>query len=494
VRNSSEFDEVTNLDVKASVDALAGSASAHFNVDTQNTFDETSINVVVKAFTDYGWYGMEAQPLQLSDDAKALRDSDPKGFEETCGSRYVALEHRASSAGILISIANVRQSFKQKFEVDASANGGGLGMSGSASSKFSDELKTALTQNRVSFQVFSTGGDGFGSLGEVVKGLSGQSDPLSTITSGLANFLSTFGKKNAALYSFSVTSMAKFGWNESAVEPWSDQKETQLREIVRQYRRLTDALSNAQNFQAGGVWKEAVCSLTNCTPAFIQVLSDTTELQEQQQKLRDAYDSCKVSKQIKTCTIPAMPPAMSDSIRRFETPAPPEAPFLLTTLATPTTSQTLAGNEARAVLNAPANLRTQVLHQFASAADDFQVCLCIRGTYLDTMKLTYLTAKQFEAGSDDSVCYNPGEYDVFVEGKASQVIWSYKKDDRDGAITKIENWMAGFTKDGGKCNGSGTFYLIINDGLGRKFRLPLFDADFTSEGGKVTSVQETYDY
>jgi hypothetical protein len=46
-----------------------------------------------------------------------------------------------------------------------------------------------VEDHRVSFQVFATGGAGFGRLGDVVKGLAGQADPMKAIMDGLAKFL-----------------------------------------------------------------------------------------------------------------------------------------------------------------------------------------------------------------------------------------------------------------------------------------------------------------
>jgi hypothetical protein len=139
---------------------------------------------------------MAANPEpELTKRAQSLLKSNPTDFVNTCGTRYVSMEHRASAAGVVISITSVKQTWKQKFLSDVSGGYDGVAMSASASAKFSDELKSALTQHRVNFHVFATGGDGFGELGEMCKGLAKQDDPMDSLASGLPAFLKPSERK-----------------------------------------------------------------------------------------------------------------------------------------------------------------------------------------------------------------------------------------------------------------------------------------------------------
>jgi hypothetical protein len=49
VSNKKETSEAANLDITASADFMGGSANAHFNLDTNETYDESTVNVVVNA-------------------------------------------------------------------------------------------------------------------------------------------------------------------------------------------------------------------------------------------------------------------------------------------------------------------------------------------------------------------------------------------------------------------------------------------------------------
>ena len=304
VRDTSELLSATNLDIKASADIMGGSASAHFNVNSEGTFDQDSITVVVKAVTDFGWTGMDAssEPHLTSSAEKLIDQKHFKAFAERCGSRYVALDHRVSSAGVIISISSVKQSWKQEFEAEASGSYGGSGMSASASVKFASKLKEAVSKGDMSFQVVATGGKGFGSLGEVMKGLSAQPDALQAIYAGLGKFLQDFGKENAALYSFSVGTMEKFGWDPSSELSWTDAQETQLQAIALRYRETNEAINHAENFLTGGPWRQAQNVLSpvryNSDDDYRTVVTDAKEYQK---TISKAFEDCKKISDVRRC-------------------------------------------------------------------------------------------------------------------------------------------------------------------------------------------------
>ena len=316
VRSSEEFTFAANIDSKASAQALGGSADSHFQVDTHSGFSQTSVNVLVSATTDFDRWGLEP-PVELTPDAKALLKY-PRRFEQVCGSRYVAIERRASSVSVLISVAAVTQSWKHSFEMENSGSYGEDGMSASARMKFSAELKRALASDRVEFQVFATGGSGLGGLKDTMPTLAGQPNPLDSISKGLTTFLGDFNSENPAAYSFDVASMQHLGWDPSGVEPWTDLKEANLRSIASLYLEVTDEINNIKDYQSGGRWRRAIRD-----PIESQVTKQLPDLLAYQHSLAEAHKSCMESTARNDCPFTHLDSPSLTLANKFRTPSPP---------------------------------------------------------------------------------------------------------------------------------------------------------------------------
>src|SRR5580704_5601464 len=105
------------------------------------------------------------------------------------------------------------------------------------------------------------------------KGLAKQDDPMDSLASGLTAFLKTFGKRNAAIYSFTATSMDKFGWDPASDVPWSNEKQSQLLLLISEYKGVNERIQHAEQFSEGenSEWRKAVCEST-CAPVFVKGL------------------------------------------------------------------------------------------------------------------------------------------------------------------------------------------------------------------------------
>lgn len=497
VANAQDVSNASNLDIRASAEFLGGSASEHFNLNTSENFSEMSINVVVNAVTDYGQWGMAPSPEpRLTERAQSLLKSNPPEFARTCGTRYISMERRASAAGVLISISSVKHSWKEAFMQEASGGYGAGGMSASASVKFSSELKTALEEHRVSFQVFSTGGDGFGSLGEMCKGLTGKEDnPMDVIASGLDSFLKTFGKSNAAIYSFSASPMEYFGWDASRDLPWTDTKSQELLSIVDEYRRIGETIENAEQFtDPDSAWHRAICDESPCYPASVALeTSLIQDAKEFQSSLKDAYNTCTTKQDMASCPVPSIPPKLIIFVRDFSTPPPPVVQFRVSArinlapgehFNSSNWPQTVSGVRARAVLNSPEDLRLKVLQSFVPA-DGFQVLEILHGRFLETGKLVFVEP---DKDRETALTTETGETN------GSSVWYSMPPQPAFDYLPTLLATLASFTKQDQVYKGSGTVFLDLTDKIGRSFRLALFDLDFDSSDGNLTSISENYDY
>jgi hypothetical protein len=103
VKNTNDLLYAANMDAKVEATYLSAGGNAHLSLDTSYAFSDSTVNVVLKARTNYGRCGLK-DSVVLTDDAKK-KLSDPKEFVHVCGSRYVSMEQRASSANVPISVS-----------------------------------------------------------------------------------------------------------------------------------------------------------------------------------------------------------------------------------------------------------------------------------------------------------------------------------------------------------------------------------------------------
>jgi hypothetical protein len=240
VRSWEQLNFSMGIDVKASASYLAAKADTHYNFQMSGAFSSNSIVVTINARTDFGRWGLKAGTT-LDQRGVALLPT-PKKFAETCGTRYVAIEYRASAVSAVIVVDNVSQEVKTSLDADFSAQGGWGPLSGSAASKVNLELKYASKQDRASVQVGATGGPGFGGLKGAAEALLGGDQQLTKIGAALATYLGGFTEANAASTAFKVRSLADFGYDETAVDPWLDIHERYLRLLAYEYRSTTESL------------------------------------------------------------------------------------------------------------------------------------------------------------------------------------------------------------------------------------------------------------
>jgi hypothetical protein len=491
VRSFEEFSNAASFDLKVEASGLSYSGSAHFNIDQSSLQQSNSISVVINATTEYGRWALKA-PVSLTTDAQKLL-KHPRDFALVCGTRYVAMEQRASSAGVVVSIFNASQNTRSAFQAEASANYDGIALSVKASAAFKNELKKALKQDRVDLQVFATGGAGFGDLSGVIKGLAGTPDPLESITTGLADFMKKFSKENAAITTYSVESMDKLGWDPNSIDPWTDLKESRLRQIVKEYRLITEELSNFDDAIAGGRW-------LSVEPRARSMLNWRPKVEGSRKRLAELHRKCKQSQALADCEVPSdiyhfeseeLP--SGGELLSFVSPPPPTINFEIhphcynpvTRIASrfgcdPTKPDRpiLEGNRSRAVLSAPQQIRLNVLRTFDASAEMYFANAVLQGHHLDIQRVVF-------AGND-------GEQPVTAYGPAGGFIWDRGPEQLPdyAFLLIIERFMKG-SSDG---EHEGTFLLQVKDKLGRTFNLPLADAKFTVVSSNVTNSQLDYVY
>ena len=228
VTNSEQLKSALNVDSKVDASYLLFKGSASFNLQENSAVTSDSVTVVVSAYTEYGRLRMKND--KLTSDAAAIV-SDPVQFEKVCGSRVVLVEHRGASVSAIITIIGVTSDSKSAISSKLSASGGWGPLSADASVAVQTEMAAASSQNRIAVQVMATGGNGFGSLGDLVKSLLGGPDALHSIQTALGNYMQQFNKDNSAPIGFDVGSMEAYGWKPTDAF-WTQIKERKLRALV----------------------------------------------------------------------------------------------------------------------------------------------------------------------------------------------------------------------------------------------------------------------
>jgi hypothetical protein len=342
--------------------------------------------------------------------------------------------------------------------------------------------------------VFATGGAGLSSLSGLANGLGGQDDPMQSLATGLASFLDKFSKENAAIYSFRVASMSQFGWDEKAIDPWTDLKESQLRQIAETYNETVTEIANAQDYLAHGIWYKALG----------KGIEDTTQevlprLKQYQLDLALAHKKCKAMVEVGSCDIPVPmhvlmplflpPPAPTVSFKITPHPALPpptgNPPVYTSTEEYWSTYRPIQGDRAKAILSAKTDDQVRVAKTFEPSADNFSAEMDLEGDFLDTTQYLFV----LEDGTELKATF-------LASSSVTGGTWA--KIPRELVIDDVSkffpeevliHWLGQFQQEQ-----SGTFYLQVKDRLGRTFRMPLCDVISTAMGGSVTSIRFSYQY
>lgn len=479
VRNFDELTEASHFDAKASAEVLDNSGNASFSIDTQSAFARSSASVLVSAITDYGRWGLDPSTV-LTLDAKKLL-TDPDQFEEVCGSRYVVFEERASSANVLITIENVSRTWKQTMEGHAGASGNLGPLTAEATANFNSELKRAAKQNRVTVQVFATGGAGFASLGQLAKTVVGDPDPLRSLGDGLSKFMESFSSANAAVISYKVASMTHFGWKPKHQNTWTDLKENQLREIAVNYKVAEQELAGEKDYVTGIKWRnihgdQYLESVKILIPKMEEFLVDS----------KKAYEACKVSGLTQACTVPTLPYCC-----RFLVPPAPEISFgvqpkIVEDLGNGSMRQQwlteLSGDISRQILNSGQSQWLQSTRQFSPQANAALITLHCTAGYPEFASVIFIDEDGLQR---TVVAASP----ILAQGYS----WSgipVSQNELGTLLPLVNTWVK--SSWAGTGDTSGTFYLDLHDKLGREFRLALVDVKITVLNGSPNEISWAY--
>ncbi|WP_139149289.1 hypothetical protein [Nitrosospira sp. Nsp13] len=479
----SSYDELAsavNFEAKGEGRYLAAGGSAYFKLNRSVFSQQNSVTIVVNATTDFGKWGLG--PSHLSAEALALLPK-PLEFAKTCGTKFVAIERRAASASIVITIFNASTELRTAMNTGGSVSGGGGAVSASASASFFDELKRASSQGRVSVQALATGGAGYSALSSIAENIPTQSKNLDGLYKGIGDYMKSFSDKNAAPYYFVVQSMDQFKFDPSKIEPWDQYRENQLNIMANAYHKLSEQIANAENWLGGGPLRQAKIvpnGYENDLKKWVSFAKEylNTIMAKHEECLRkDGPNVCAFT-QSQLIFRDDLEPVKLFSSSFSLTPgrcqennadAPATAPCSWTGAIRPRLPE-IKGRQAIAILNAAndSDALFAVLKNYNFRAGTFLATFDVQ-TY-DILVDTY----QYVFLDDD------GLSEVSFELPEYGGIWMYAFRDESLDSNSVYHMLRSWMRDGNG-NFSGTFLLRVRDKLGRITLLPLIDASWTSD-------------
>ncbi|WP_348261771.1 hypothetical protein P8935_18450 [Telmatobacter sp. DSM 110680] len=233
VSNTQELRESLSMDASVDVSYLMFKGSSHFSFSQENLFSAKDINFVLKFSNEYARIGM--QGLHLTQRAQMLLDKgDVATFKSECGTRLVLIEHRGATVAAIVTLHEVDSTSRSQY---AGSLSGGINLgalSGDMKASIAGEMDRAARDKRISVQVVSTGGDGFGALSTLVSQDVSGKDVFGSLQQALGNYIKGFNNDNAAPIGFSVGPM--LGLTEVDNDLWSLEKERRLGLLVDEYR------------------------------------------------------------------------------------------------------------------------------------------------------------------------------------------------------------------------------------------------------------------
>jgi hypothetical protein len=249
VREWDQLNFAMKVDSKVDASFLAFKGNSNYQIDVSTAFQSNSITVVLTAESDFGRWGLSAD-AKLNEDAKKYL-SNGREFARIFGSRYVVMERRGASVSAVITLSSVREEYKASFDAEFGASGGWGDLSAGAKTKFHAALSKASKEDRLTVQVGATGGIGLAALKETIEKLSIEKDATDAILKALASSLGGFNKTNASPVEYVVASMDYFGWDPTANDVWTDDKERKLRDLAAAYREAGVQLDFANTIENG---------------------------------------------------------------------------------------------------------------------------------------------------------------------------------------------------------------------------------------------------
>jgi hypothetical protein len=358
---------------------------------------------------------------------------------------------------------------KLAFESEMSGSGGWGPVAGKASALFRLEASRAASQDRLSVQVFATGGAGFGALADTIKSQMVSPTGIDQATASLGNFLAQFKQENAATTYYRVSSMEDFGWDPAGIDIWSDRQETKLRVLVNEYRTTLFYLTNIKGVLDG-----------SHPLASVMRKEDIEDLRKYVRPAEEYLDSIAINhhqcKQSHSPNDPAcdLPPNRINlkGLLFLEGLDPPRANIYL---------HGLSPEQTKVVLSAPPSIRLTYAKRYNSAIDGFVAFFQTIGHYELSLAVVY-------AGTDGK------EEGIYLDGPwhsgYNTVWWG------TGPMQGVQFWEDWFkswmVSRAGKR--SGTVYVVIKDRMHRKFRVAFMNVNWESDGTNFANYNYEFVY
>jgi hypothetical protein len=457
VTNEDQLDIAMSLDSKVEASYLAAKASGSSTFSMGFKVKKDSIVVVAKLYKDFGRYGIKEGACLVQDAVDLL--GNPKSFVQTFGDRYVSIERRGASACVVISIESAATDLKLDFKNEFSGSGGWGKLSASAEMKFEFLFKQAVKQSRLSVEAVATGGDNIANLAQTIKGLKDTDTAISAIQQMLNDFLAQFTPDKGVPIAYSVSSLSQFKLDESNLDLWTDDKERELSNLVREYRMAHDALDAIPALREGShvfnkLWpylKELTDWIVSCE-AFIE--SHIDELVEYHTALKNGHPQ-------RVIQFPAAVSQYSSMMDQALTP--PHINF----------GAPLNDAQIRAVLRAKRGDRYRVAKQFDSSLIGIALLMGV-----ESVQFGLFTATEF-------VRYSDGGFRQFKEypydGHGSG-LW-YEEPNVGSDSTDEDNWVEWFAKHKGRFKLTAGW--LVRDVAERVFEISIMDVEFESQNGTL---------
>lgn len=250
VRDYESLERELQIDSKISASYLGNSIDSTRKLKYDRSFSSDSINVVIKAWSNYGRWSLNPTAT-LTNEAKALLNTNQKEFADTYGTRYVAVESRMNAIYIVITITATSALVKKRIESSMSINAGVGKLTAKARESVIDEIKFANKSDRVGINAYAVGGNGITGFKDLVfGGIKSEKDPLEFISKAISNTLSQMSAANAVPYSFLVGDMRNFGLTYTPQIEWSKQRSRALLKLNEIYESISYQLTVAKAVKA----------------------------------------------------------------------------------------------------------------------------------------------------------------------------------------------------------------------------------------------------
>ena len=171
-------------------------------------------------------------------------------------------------------------------------------------------------ERRISIQVVSTSGEGFGKLDSLVSQDLSEKNVFANIQKGLSDYIKTFTKDNAAPIGFSVGPM--LGLAEAEDDLWSLEKERLLTSVVDEYRADDRHLAAINAILSGNDLRSTVY-----TEQQLQQLRDVVDpLNDYMAQLANIHGACKAAKvsKLSVCAMPKKRPSIPTFLQPISRP------------------------------------------------------------------------------------------------------------------------------------------------------------------------------